>query len=104
MGLLNNGTLIIIVWIQLCSAHKKIFQQPFQDIVLIIIGAVLLHFVFVAINWPLVAWGPSPAYYRTPYLWDILPHISSAWARRSSSDYALPARFHTARIPPVLLS
>ena len=55
MGLLNNGTLIIIVWIQLCSAHKKIFQQPFQDIVLIIIGAVLLHFVFVAINWPLVA-------------------------------------------------
>ncbi|CAK0786867.1 hypothetical protein CVIRNUC_010081 [Coccomyxa viridis] len=55
MGLLNNGTLIIIVWIQLCSAHRKIFQQPFQDIVLIIIGAVLLHFVFVAINWPLVA-------------------------------------------------
>ena len=55
MGLLNNGTLIIIVWVQLCSAHTKIFQQPFQDIVLIIIGAVLLHFVFVAINWPLVA-------------------------------------------------
>ena len=58
MSLLNNGTLIIIVWIQLCSAHERLFQQPFQDIVLIIVGAVLLHFVFVAINWPIVACAP----------------------------------------------
>jgi len=54
MSLLNNGTLIIIVWIQLCSAHERLFQQPFQDIVIIIIGAVLLHVVFVIINWPIV--------------------------------------------------
>lgn len=54
MGLLNNGTLIIIVWIQLSSAHERLFQQPFQDIVIIIIAAVLLHFAFVAINWPMV--------------------------------------------------
>ena len=57
MSLLNNGTLIVIVWIQLCSAHERLFQQPFQDIVIIIIGAVLLHFVFVAINWPIVTYG-----------------------------------------------
>lgn len=61
MSLLNNGTLIIIVWIQLCSAHKRLFQQPFQDIVLIIIGAILLHFVFVAINWPIVAYVGLPS-------------------------------------------
>ena len=54
MGMLNNGTLIVIVWIQLSSAHKRLFQQPFQDIVIIIIAAVLLHFAFVAINWPMV--------------------------------------------------
>ena len=54
MSLLNNGTLIVIVWIQLCSAHERLFQQPFQDIVIIIIAAVLLHFCFVAINWPIV--------------------------------------------------
>lgn len=58
MSLLNNGTLIIIVWIQLCSAHERLFQQPFQDIVIIIVGAILLHFVFVAINWPVVAYAP----------------------------------------------
>ena len=57
MSLLNNGTLIIIVWIQLCSAHERLFQQPFQDIVLIIIGAILLHFVFVAINWPIITYA-----------------------------------------------
>jgi hypothetical protein len=54
MGLLNNGTLIILVWVQLCSAHDRLFQQPFQDIVIIIVAAVLLHFCFVAINWPMV--------------------------------------------------
>ena len=58
MSLLNNGTLLVIVWIQLCSAHDKIVQQPFKDIVLIIVAAVLLHFVFVAINWPLVLCAP----------------------------------------------
>ncbi len=54
MSLLSNGTVIIIVWSQLCSAHERLFQQPFQDIVIIIIGAVLLHFAFVIINWPIV--------------------------------------------------
>ena len=61
MSLLNNGTLIIIVWIQLCAAHTRLFQQPFQDIVLIIVGAILLHFVFVAINWPIVAYVGLPS-------------------------------------------
>ena len=61
MSLLNNGTLIVIVWIQLCSAHERLFQQPFQDIVLIIVGAILLHFAFVAMNWPIVAYAGLPS-------------------------------------------
>ncbi len=54
MSLLNNGVLIVIVWIQLCSAHDRLMQQPFQDIVLIIFASVLLHFAFVAFNWPMI--------------------------------------------------
>ncbi len=54
MSLLNNGALLVIVWVQLCSAHDRLMQQAFKDIVLIIVAAVLLHFVFVAINWPMI--------------------------------------------------
>lgn len=54
MSLLNNGALLVIVWIQLCSAHDRLMQQAFKNIVLIIVAAVLLHFVFVAINWPMI--------------------------------------------------
>ena len=54
MSLLNNGALLVIVWIQLCSAHDRLMQQAFKNIVLIIVSAVLLHFIFVAINWPMI--------------------------------------------------
>lgn len=54
MSLLNNGSLLIIVWIQLCSAHDRLMQQAFGNIVLIIVASVLLHFVFVAFNWPMI--------------------------------------------------
>ena len=54
MSLLNNGSLLVIVWTQLCSAHDRLVQQPFRDIVIIIVAAVLLHFIFVAFNWPMI--------------------------------------------------
>lgn len=51
LGMINNGALILIVWQTLSSAQSNIVNTPFGTLVLVAIAAILLHVVYLIVNY-----------------------------------------------------
>jgi sodium/bile acid cotransporter 7 len=54
LGLLNNGSLICIVWLTLSSAQEQVVHTGFGTLCLIFLAAILLHVVYLIVNYILV--------------------------------------------------
>jgi solute carrier family 10 (sodium/bile acid cotransporter), member 7 len=50
LGMLNNGSLIFIVWQNVSTARSDIVSTPFTDLLAILGGAIMVHVVFLIIN------------------------------------------------------
>lgn len=54
LGLLNNGSLICIVWQTLSAAQSDVVNTAFATLCLIALAAILLHLVYLLVNYILV--------------------------------------------------
>ena len=54
LGLLNNGSLICIVWQTLSSAQEDVVNTAFGILCLVLLAAILLHVVYLVVNFILV--------------------------------------------------
>jgi sodium/bile acid cotransporter 7 len=50
LGIVNNGSLVLIVWQTCSNSADDILDQSFERILPVVAGGVLLHFVFFAFN------------------------------------------------------
>ncbi|CAM9133738.1 unnamed protein product [Choristocarpus tenellus] len=52
IGITNSVMLILVVWQTLSRAQEDITSVPFEQILTVIAAGVILHLIFLAINWP----------------------------------------------------
>eukprot|EP01026_Neomeris_dumetosa_P061491 TRINITY_DN5804_c0_g1_i1.p1 TRINITY_DN5804_c0_g1~~TRINITY_DN5804_c0_g1_i1.p1 ORF type:complete len:288 (-),score=33.26 TRINITY_DN5804_c0_g1_i1:685-1548(-) len=57
LSLINNGSLVMIVWQTISSSQDSIIDTRFTSILLLIASGILLHFVYLTINYGVVKLG-----------------------------------------------
>jgi solute carrier family 10 (sodium/bile acid cotransporter), member 7 len=55
LGICNNIFLTLIVWQTISEAAEDLLAQSFPDVAVVIVAAVVLHLVYLTVNWPMCA-------------------------------------------------